>query len=105
MIKAIREYLLVRKMIKVKQDALDETIWDIKFFQVCKKKYVYMTIQEEKDLRADLAAELKKEKDKDNDKIRRMMNDIEQYKKVQTLYEQSKQTKVELEAYLKLLRG
>ena len=104
-IKAIREYLTLRKMIKQKEDALFETIWDIEFFRQCKSKYIDMTIQDEKDIRAELQEELKKgENEIDKNKVRRLSVDLEEYKKVQSLYTISKRTRDELGAYLNLLK-
>lgn len=104
-IKTIVEYLALRKMIREKENGLYETIWDIKFFEICKGEYVNMTVQGEKDMRAELQKELnKEEKEKDNSKIRRLSTDIQEYKKIQGLYAISKRTRDELKLYLKLLK-
>ncbi len=105
-IRKIRGYLVLRKMIREKESALIETIWDIEYFEVCKKKYSRMTVQEEKDIRVELQAELKKEESKrDNKKIRDLLFDVEEYKKVQSLYETSKKTRDELRKYIQMLKN
>jgi len=104
-IKAIREYLILRRMIREKESALFETERDIEFFEICKGEYVNMTVQGENDMRKELQQELNKaENKKDNGKIRRLSNDIQEYKKVQGLYAMSKRTRDELKLYLNLLR-